>query len=52
MSFLMNSADDLAADRMTLGVIGADPQDLATLAAGLVAIEAPRALLGGKAVLQ
>lgn len=46
MSFLMKSADDLAADRMTLGAIGADLYDLATLATGLVALLQPRHDLG------
>lgn len=41
MSFLMKSADDLAADRMTLGAIGADLYDLAALAAGLIALLRP-----------
>ena len=41
MSFLMKSADDLAASCMTLGAIGGDLYDLATLAAGLVALLRP-----------
>jgi hypothetical protein len=35
MSFLMKSADDMAANRMTLGAIGADLYDLAALASAV-----------------